>query len=261
MIDRGQKVNKNILPKSGSYFSTLSDLFDSIYEDKDVYEHIKILIYKKQSIQILLEGSSYIENISVIDDFLARRLNEQDSLILIDKDPLVVEKHAQHIKKNYPEKNYKVTFGDMNELPFENSSFDLIINNFTVNFNIYERDDEKTISEIRRLLKPKQSICLFSVGVRRDYDDIKYGKDQELLTARQINDPGFFYVPSNKEIRRICLSVPYYTRLFDKYNFYHVKFDVENGKNLFLKETNISYRRFVLIPNKSKKQYGRYNHN
>jgi ubiquinone/menaquinone biosynthesis C-methylase UbiE len=70
----------------------------------------------------------------------------------------VSSKSIEIAKRSYPDIEFVV--GDMNELPFENESFDFVYSSLAIH---YSATPEKTYKEVYRVLK-KDGLFLFSVG-------------------------------------------------------------------------------------------------
>ena len=103
------------------------------------------------------------------------------SILLIDIRERATREHSDHIKHSFPARDYHVIQGDANYIPLPNDSVDLVVNDCTINFNASDKLNKITLSEIKRVLKPVNSLCLFSAVVDREYDDPQYGSNQELV--------------------------------------------------------------------------------
>lgn len=138
----------------------------------------------------------------------------------------------------------------MNHIPLKDQSTDIIINDCAINFNVTDDQNMQTIKEMKRVMKPKKSVALFSVVVPRKFDDMQFGQNQELIPREQIDISVDFYplsfsMPST-EISRKCWPLPYYKSLLDKAKFKSTEFDDIRGKSYFPLKSQISYRRFLL---------------
>jgi len=216
--------------------SNLTHLFDAVKKKQVVLEAINTILSKKEPIVILLEGSSYTINVDVLDKVISSRNNQKDLVFLIDINASIVSKHHDYIKKRFSQKNYKVVQSDMNLVPLSNNSVDLIINNFTVNYNSTNRDDRQTLNEIRRLLKTDGSACLFSVGAT---ENNYKGKSYESK---------FYYTPSNRKTAKLYQSSSYYKTLFGDMHFHYIEFDIVRSEKKIPKAAHFPYSRFLLTP-------------
>lgn len=138
----------------------------------------------------------------------------------------------------------------MNNIPLKDNFTDIVINDCAINFNISDAQNKRTLTEVKRVLKSDQSLCIMSTVVPRRYDSAKFGQDQELVPKELIDQPVDFFPltfsePST-EISRKCWPVPYYKNLFKGAEFNFHEFDSLRGKSYFPEKSGISYRRFVL---------------
>ncbi|MEK7577558.1 MAG: class I SAM-dependent methyltransferase, partial [Patescibacteria group bacterium] len=189
--------------------NNLSHLFKAAKKSVKTMSILKTIMSSTKPITILVEGSSYQTNVDILDKLISVRNNPDDKLLLIDINPLVVSNYKLYIKKRFPSKNYKVIQADMNLLPFLNKTIDLVINNFTINFNTAKKNDIQTISEIKRVLKSKNSACLFSIGILIE-PKIK------IATVKK-NASTIFY-PSRSGVAKLYKEGFYYENLFFKSN-------------------------------------------
>jgi hypothetical protein len=236
--------------EAGAYVIDLGDLFTAVEQDEIAREKVASVFSKPTPITVLVEGSAFTQNIDIIDKALSVRNNPDDKVILIDISPKSTQDHLQRTRSLPTKDKYSITQGDMNNIPLESGSADLVINDCAINFNSDVTQNTRTISEIKRVMKPNQSICLISAVVPKRYDDSKYGLDQELLPEEEINQPQKFYPltfsePST-EISRLCWPSPHYKSQFENVGLTFSEFDVARGKTYFPEKSQISFRRFVL---------------
>ncbi|MFH0773116.1 MAG: methyltransferase domain-containing protein [bacterium] len=203
--------------------NNVTHLLKVLQESPPASKIIDSILLKRQPITVLLEGSSYFVNIDALNTLLSGRKQPKDKIILIEINTSTVLEYRKYIQKRFPNKNYQVVQADMNALPIQNNSIDLVVHNFTVNFNMTNRDDAQTLTEIKRVMRIFQSACLFSVGILGT-DDAKE------LTLRS---------PSGVAI--LDHSKTYYKTLFRKKAFYFIEFDQKHEK------TNFSYKRYILV--------------
>jgi hypothetical protein len=237
------------LRKQGTCIITLGDLFEAIENDPAISIRVERTFEKQEPIKILIEGSAFEQNMDVVHNKLTNRNNSNDSIMLIDIRETATKQHIEHIKQSFPERNYRVFQGDANDIPLPDGSADLVINDCTINFNASDKLNSVTLSEIKRVLKPVNALCLLSVVVDREYDDPRYGQNQELISSDKVDVQGFFYplVP-NLSITLGCWPVPHYKFLFRKAGFQFSEFDILKGKSYCPASTKISYRRYILEP-------------
>jgi hypothetical protein len=235
------------LRKQGTCIITLGDLFEAIENTPEVSRQVNPIFEKQEPIKILIEGSAFEQNMDVVHQKLAKRNNPEDSILMIDIREIAARQHIEHIKQSFPERNYQVLQGDANDIPLPDRSADLVINDCTINFNANDELNEVTLSEIKRVMKPVNALCLLSVVVDREYDNPEYGQNQELVPSAKEDVQGFFYplVP-NLSITLGCWPVPHYKSLFKKAGFQFTEFDVLKGKSYCPADTRISYRRYIL---------------
>jgi hypothetical protein len=235
------------LKKQGTCIITLGDLFEAIENDTIISNEVDRIFKKKGPLNILIEGSAFEQNMDVLHQKLAARNNAEDGILLIDIREIAAQQHIEHIKQFFPEKNYRVMKADANDIPLLDGSADLIINDCTINFNASDELNKVTLSEIKRVLKSGDSLCLLSVVVDRRYDDPVYGQDQELVSLEKVDVQGIFYpLMPNLNITLGCWPLPHYKSLFKKAGFVFTEFDILKGKSYCPAATKISYRRFIL---------------
>ena len=182
----------------------------------------------------LIEGSTFIQNIDVVDKILVQRNNLGDRIVLIDISPSATTTHKKRIKALPTKEKYIIVQGDMNNIPLKDNYADIVINDCAINFNTSDAQNKQTLTEIKRVLKSDQSICILSTVVPKCYDNAEFGQDQELIPSELIDKPVDFFPltfsePST-EISRKCWPVPYYKNLFEsesvKFNYH--EFDILN---------------------------------
>ncbi|MEK7169137.1 MAG: winged helix-turn-helix domain-containing protein [Patescibacteria group bacterium] len=122
--------------------------------------------------------------------------------------------------------NFKIVEDDIRDSIFNNNLFDLIINDFRLNFNTTNLQNINSIKNMYRILK-ENGKCIVSVVI-----DPRYNTNR--------SKPWTFKAQEN--LTRFCYTENYYSNLFINSGFKIVKkFDVENGK-----KWNPLYRRFLL---------------
>ncbi len=155
----------SIKAKRQSQQNDLQTLLLAIQAHPKAEKLVKTFLNQKNGLRVLLQGSGYIKNIDTLHEKLKERNNLDDSFVMVDIDHATVQAYTNYIQTTYPHLAYTVIEGDINELPFPDDSMHVVIHTFTVNFNRQNRDDTRTIAELKRVLKIDNSICLFSVAV------------------------------------------------------------------------------------------------
>ncbi len=218
--------SKNVSTARAEYHqNNLSHLFVSIYNHPVASQLLQQILLKTDPLMIVLEGSGYRSNIDVLDTIISPRHQPQDMVSIVDINPSVVSEYQTYCVHTFPDKKYTVLLGDINKLPLPSHSVDLVIHNFTVNYNKFMRDDSKTIEEISRVLKLTTSACFFSVGVL-------YGLRVPYRTHR------------GAEMHWLETQ---YAREFRTQHLHSILFESANKTQTTLK-TEYDYRRFILIP-------------
>ncbi|MFH0749912.1 MAG: class I SAM-dependent methyltransferase [Candidatus Gottesmanbacteria bacterium] len=210
------------------YKSNLGDLFIDVKKNHEIFCLVDQIFHKESPLTILLEGSADVKNIEILVDVIKFRKNPKDIIVLIDINSQSIKEHKQHIINKRLVSSCQAMVADMNDLPFDDHSIDLVINYFTVNFNTSDRDDDQTIAEIQRVLKPGMSACLFSV----------YVSDE----SNKVADRGYAHGARKKDTTFTFPAV-YYQSAFKKYYLKCVNFALQNGTD----QQYLSYRRFLLM--------------
>jgi ubiquinone/menaquinone biosynthesis C-methylase UbiE len=141
---------------------------------------------------------------------------------------------------------------DLRDSKLKDASFEIVINDFRLNFN---QDDQQNLAMMKntwRVLKPG-GIAIISTVVDGKYENVRYGVDQEKapINAKR---PGQFQ--GDEHLVRRAWSVPYWRQLFGKVGFSKVQeFDIEEGKRWGAGLVSLSvdpwsgpfYRRWVIV--------------
>lgn len=198
----------------------------------------------------MIEGSAFVQNIDIIHKKIVVRNNPKDRVILIDISPAAIASHQDRVNSLLAKEKYSVTWGNMNDIRLEDGTADMVINDCAINFNTSDGQNKKTIAEIKRVMRPRSAICLFSAVVPRKFDSSHYGLDQELIPKEQVDEPVDFYpltfAKPSTAISRKCWPLPHYLSLLNKAGFSSHEFDKQRGKTFFPEASEISYRRFLL---------------
>jgi len=113
------------------------------------------------------------------DCFVARALvGEEGKVTGIDMtEPMIKKARENSAKLNY--KNIEFVFGDIEEMPLKDNSFDIVISNCVLNL---VPDKRKAFSEIFRVLKPGGHFCVSDVVVKGTLSE-KMLKDAEMYAG------------------------------------------------------------------------------
>jgi len=221
---------------------TLSDLFKSIKKE-NITKYFDSSLKDIKELMILVINSYSHDNVDTISSWLSN--NKIGARIIFSHfDDRAIKIHQKRIF----ELGIETIYDDIRKTRLTPSSFDLVINDFRLNFNSNHEQNQEAMYGIRRILK-LNGLVLISVVVDSRYESSRYGVDQEKAPINK-SSPHIFMFKENLE--RYCFTVPYYKKLFTKSGFKIVKeFDVKEGKTWFNKEKFIpnrepTYRRFLL---------------
>jgi DNA-binding winged helix-turn-helix (wHTH) protein/SAM-dependent methyltransferase len=167
-------------------------------------------------------------------------------------DPRAIEMHQERIKELGVADRVESWHDDLRDSKLKDASFEIVINDFRLNFN---QDDQQNLAMMKntwRVLKPG-GIAIISTVVDGKYENVRYGVDQEKapINAKR---PGQFQ--GDEHLVRRAWSVPYWRQLFGKVGFSKVQeFDIEEGKRWGAGLVSLSvdpwsgpfYRRWVIV--------------
>ena len=219
---------------------TLKDLFSSVKKNQ-IGLHLK-----EEPLSILVINSYSQDNIDSVIKFLKER-KQKDTIIFSHFDDRALKFHQRRVF-DLGLDHFEVVFDDVRKTRLTPKSFDLIINDFRLNFNTDDKQNIASMTNSQKLLKPG-GFLLISVVVDARYESSRYGHDQE---KAPINNNAPFTFKFTENLERYCYTVPYYKKLFKKSGFKIVsEFDIKEGKTWFTKEKFIpnhepTYRRFLL---------------
>lgn len=196
------------------------DLFESIKREK-------ISINIRSSGKILCVNSYSYDNVDIIVDLIKANKWIGTKVYFSHYDPRAVLMHSTRIKElgvgSYVESHYD----DIRESKMRDKTFDLVINDFRLNFNQNDVQNKSTMGHTLRVLKDG-GIALVSTVVDGKYENSRYGLDQEKAPINA-HKPGMFQ--ADEHLVRRCWSVPYYRQLFERTGFEEIiEFDIETGK-------------------------------
>lgn len=224
---------------------TLTDLFNSMKKEK-INNFLYDLLEKPDGLSILIINSYSHDNVDSVVNWLSTR-GKKDKAVFSHFDDRALKIHQKRVF-DLKSEHIEVIYDDIRQTRMTTNTFDLVINDFRLNFNSSNDQNVKTMKNTRRILK-ENGFALVSIVVDARYESSRYGKDQEKAPINK-NAPFTFRFKENLD--RFCQTVPYYKSLFEKNGFKIVKeFDVSEGKTWFSKEKFIpnhepTYRRFLL---------------
>ena len=191
-----------------------SDLFQAIEQ-----ENVPIPPHPQKILSI---NSYSYDNV----DTLAQKF-PQAELYFINFDPRAVQLHSQRIQQ-LKLNNAFAFLDDIRQTKLQPESFDLIINDFRLNFNLSYQADRLTMTQTHQLLN-STGLVLISVVIDARYESSKYGQNQEKAPLN-LNQPWHFH--GLEGLIRHCHTIPYYKRLFRLTHFQIVQeFDFDNGRH------------------------------
>jgi len=227
----------------------ISDLFKAIQKE-GLMKHFESLLSSQDPVRILVINSFSVDNIKAINDWLAVRKNEKDELYFINFDERSLKLHDEYARK-YGDDQVWVIYDDIRYSRLKTKFFDLVINDFRLNWNEDHEQNELAMKNIFRVLKTSGWLWL-STLVDARYESPRYGKDQEKAPINR-NRP-WIAVGEENLIRR-AFTVPYYKNLIKRSGFeLTAEFDVEEGKKYHpvdpIEDQSIRYRRWLCRKNR-----------
>lgn len=224
---------------------TLLDLFKSTKKE-NIDQYLKKSLIDMKEPMILVINSYSHDNVDAITSWLSN--NDLHTRVIFSHfDDRAIKIHQKRTFDLGLE-HIEAIYDDIRKTRLAPKSFDLVINDFRLNFNSNHEQNQEALYGIRRVLK-SNGLVLISVVVDSRYESSQYGVDQEKAPINK-SSPHIFMFKENLE--RYCFTVPYYKKLFIKSGFKIIKeFDVSEGKTWFNKEKFIpnhepTYRRFLL---------------
>lgn len=204
------------LPTQG-YLEYMNNIKNPRKVLKDLFKSIEL---KEKFKKILVINSYSFDNIDAV-----AKIYKNSEVFFSNFDKRALKLHSERIDE-LKLTNFKIIEDDIRNSIFNNNLFDLIINDFRLNFNTSDKQNINAIKNMYRILK-KRGKCIVSVVI-----DPRYNTNR--------NKPWTFKAQEN--LVRYCYTAEYYKNLFIKYGFKIEKeFDLENGK-----KWNPPYRRFLL---------------
>lgn len=184
---------------------------------KDLFKTIEL---KENFNRILIINSYSFDNVDMI-----AKIYKNSEVYFSNFDKRALKIHEERVDE-FKLTNFKIVEDDIRDSIFNNNLFDLVINDFRLNFNTSDKQNINAVQNMYRILK-KKGKCLVSVVI-----DPRYNTNR--------NKPWTFVAQEN--LVRYCFTTDYYKNLFLECGFKIIKeFDLENGK-----KWNPPYRRFLL---------------
>ncbi|PIV09231.1 hypothetical protein COS31_04090 [Candidatus Roizmanbacteria bacterium CG02_land_8_20_14_3_00_36_15] len=226
---------------------TLFDLFISL-ETELVESKLKAVLSSQKPLSILVINSYSYDNIDVIVSWLSKR-GAKDRIIFSHLDDRSLKLHQKRIF-DLGLDHLETIYDDIRKTRLTPKSFDLIINDFRLNFNTSHQQNLSAMKNIRKIVK-SDGFVLISVVVDPRFESERFGHDQEKAPLNKFSPSTFIFTEG---LQRYCYTVPYYKKLFKNSGFIIVKeFDIKEGKSWFKKyqytqHQEPAFRRFLLRP-------------
>lgn len=196
------------------------DLFSSVQKEQ--------VVKRANNVQRILCVNSYsYDNVDSIIEFTKENKWKGVKVYFVHYDPRAIEMHSARIKELGAESYIESLYDDIRESKMRDGIFDLVINDFRLNFNQNDFQNKSTMCHVNRILK-ENGVALISTVVDGKYENSRYGIDQEKAPINA-SKPGMFQ--ADELLVRRCWSVPYYRQLFEKSGFKSpLEFDVAGGR-------------------------------
>ncbi len=245
-------ISNNEFIKESPTVKITQNYINYMNDPKNVRKTLKDLFIALDNVNlniknILVINSFSVDNISHLAEWIKNNsFKDTNSVFSNFNQSMVI--HNQKEITNHNISNMISVFDDINDTKFKNASFDLIINDFRLNFNNLHTQNIKSMKNMFKLLTDDGTLLL-SVVVDPRYESIKYGKNQKKAPINK-NSPCIF--EADEHLPRKCFTVPYYKLLIQKSGFKIIReFDNKEGKTWVrrLKETDKNlptYRRYLL---------------
>ncbi|KKP47002.1 MAG: hypothetical protein UR39_C0006G0049 [Candidatus Woesebacteria bacterium GW2011_GWA1_33_30] len=184
---------------------------------KDLFKSIKL---NRQYKNVLVINSYSFDNVASVNKNLPKT-----SVFFSNFDSRALKLHQNEIEKLKLNK-FSTVLDDIRDSVFKDKLFDLVINDFRLNFNTSNDQNVKTMQNIFRIIKNNGQVII-SVVI-----------DPRNKSTRSA--PWKFRAEEN--LTRLCYTPRYYGNLFKKTGFKILKeFDQKNGS-----KWNLPYKRYLL---------------
>jgi len=230
-----------------SHRKILKDLFQALRREK-LDQQFHDLFSSKNPLRILIINSYSYDNVDAIALWISKRKNANDCIVFSHTDERALHIHRKRIEELGLESTIKTIFDDIRDTRLRKNSFDLVINDFRLNFNTTHEQNKRTIIGMQKVMK-MGTFALISVVVDPRYESSRYGADQEKAPIHLSSPWTFIY---SEQLERHCFPVPYYKSLFKNNKLKIVaEFDREEGKawvkqHLSTAKHEPFYRRFMV---------------
>jgi DNA-binding winged helix-turn-helix (wHTH) protein len=220
--------NPGTLPTK-PYLEYMNDLKNKRRVLEDLF---KVLKLNKTPHEILIINSYSFDNVDA-----AAKSFPKSEVFFTNFDPRALKLHQDRTDK-LKLTNFHSMHDDIRKSVLKDGLFDLVINDFRLNFNTSNAQNKLAMTNICRILRPGGK-AVISVVVDARFESEKYGRNQE---NAPINKDKPWKFIAQEGLERKCFTVPYYKRLFEQSGFKTVlEFDIKQGKNW-----SPPYRRFIL---------------
>lgn len=183
----------------------------------DLFKAIKI---SKKINHLLVVNSYSFDNVDAVYKNL-----KVNNVYFSNFDNRALKFHQEEIEKLDLD-NYSTVYDDIRNSIFKNNLFDLIINDFRLNFNTSDKQNILAMKNIYRILK-NGGLALISVVID---------------TRKKTNRITPWRFKAQENLERLCFTPEYYYSLFKTVGFKKIKeFDIDNGK-----KWNPQYKRYLL---------------
>lgn len=227
--DRIRDIPGSIYP-SDEYINYMNDAkkLRKVYQDlMQAMKQDGIKLPKKRPEKILCINSYSYDNVDAIEAWVKANGWYGTKVYFVHYDPRAVTMHQDRIKELGCEDKIESIYDDMRESKLVENNFDIVINDFRLNFNQNDLQNKAMMGHIQRVMHP-QGVALISTVVDGRYESEMYGIDQEKAPINA-SKPGLFQ--ADEHLVRRCWSVPYFKKLFTNAGFGKiVEFDIEGGK-------------------------------
>src|SRR5260221_12197174 len=162
--------------ESQGFSLTLYDMWTCLVWMMTIPEEPLNHLRQKAHARLLVLGSATPSNatyVSNINGFLRPEKEQDDTVTIIDQNLYPLTKHAEYIntiddqthalvshESAYP--RFELIQGDMRQLPFTRSSFDVVISDYTFNFLSTREEVEQTFQSISHVLN-EGGLCILAV--------------------------------------------------------------------------------------------------
>jgi len=191
---------------------------------KTIRDLFKAMNFNLKANKILAINSYSYDNIDALYQKYPKSL-----VYFSNFDKRALKLHQDRIE-NLNIRNFSTVFDDIRNSVFKDNFFDLIINDFRLNFNANNKQNIQALKNMHRILKPNGKV-LVSIVIDPRYKDNETRKDKPYTFAAE------------EGLMRKCFTIAYYKKLFTNCGFKIKKeFDIDGGK-----KWNLKYKRYLLI--------------